>query len=116
MDSHAYLKSHGWRGLGYSLDKSDRGLKKPLLVSQKSDVLGVGKHKHNHADQWWLRAFDDSLKQIGTGKKVRSPPLHFVPLKLLTFDVFYNRRPSLQYEKTASVAAVYTASLYEESL
>lgn len=73
MDASAYLKSHGWRGLGYSLDHKDRGLKRPLLVSQKQDVLGVGKQRHNnaHADQWWMRAFDESLKQIGTGQKVR---------------------------------------------
>ena len=71
MDTSAYLKGQGWRGLGYSLDHSDRGLKKPLLVSQKIDALGVGKSRHNHSDQWWLRAFDESLKQIGTGQKVR---------------------------------------------
>lgn len=71
MDAEGYLKSHGWRGLGYSLDQKDRGLKKPLLVSKKIDVLGVGKQRHQaQADQWWMRAFDESLKQIGTGQKV----------------------------------------------
>ncbi|KAF2093470.1 hypothetical protein NA57DRAFT_23372, partial [Rhizodiscina lignyota] len=68
MDASAYLKSHGWRGSGYSLDHSDRGLKKPLLVSHKIDVLGVGKKKHNHSDQWWMRAFDETLKALGTGQ------------------------------------------------
>lgn len=74
MDSSAYLKSHGWRGAGHSLDQTGRGLKKPLLVSHKVDVLGVGKQKHLASDQWWMRAFDESLKQIGTGQKVWREP------------------------------------------
>lgn len=70
MDSHAYLKGLGWRGEGHSLDHHDRGLKKPLLISQKVDVLGLGKKKHDVADQWWMRALDSSLKDIGTGRQV----------------------------------------------
>ncbi|KAI9785972.1 MAG: hypothetical protein M1839_008238 [Geoglossum umbratile] len=60
MDAAKYLKSQGWLGAGHTLS-TGKGLSKPLLVSQKSDVLGLGKKKHNHADQWWARAFDDSL-------------------------------------------------------
>lgn len=71
MDAAAYLKSHGWRGLGYSLDKADRGISRPLLISHKNDALGVGKQKTLVADQWWMRAFDEGLKNIGTGKEVR---------------------------------------------
>ena len=68
MDASAYLLNHGWRGHGHSLDHTDRGIKKPLLVSKKVDVLGVGLHKHKAvSDQWWLRAFDQGLKSLGTG-------------------------------------------------
>lgn len=69
MDAAAHLKRHGWRGHGHSLDKHDRGIKKPLLISQKADLLGVGKKKTLVADQWWMRAFDESLKELGTGKQ-----------------------------------------------
>jgi len=70
MDSAAYLKRQGWRGQGHSLDHTDRGIKKPLLVSKKVDVLGVGLNKHAAvSDQWWLRAFDQGLKDLGTGKQ-----------------------------------------------
>ena len=67
MDASAYLQKHGWRGEGYSLDLSDHGIKKPLLISKKVDVLGVGLNKHAAvSDQWWLRAFDEGLKNFGT--------------------------------------------------
>nr|POE62261.1 protein tma23 [Quercus suber] len=70
MDAQAYLRKHGWRGDGYSLDQSGRGIKKPLLVSKKVDVLGVGLNKHAAvSDQWWLRAFDNGLKNFGTGQE-----------------------------------------------
>ncbi|KAF2483426.1 hypothetical protein BDY17DRAFT_297414 [Neohortaea acidophila] len=70
MDASAYLKRHGWRGDGHSLDHTNRGIKKPLLVSQKVDVLGLGKDKHGPvSDQWWLRAFDQGLKNFGTGQQ-----------------------------------------------
>ena len=69
MDAKAYLRNHGWRGDGHSLDHTNRGIKKPLLVSKKVDVLGVGLNKHSTvSDQWWLRAFDQGLKSLGTGE------------------------------------------------
>lgn len=68
MDAQAILSRHGWRGVGYPLHPSGRGIKKPLLVSQKTNVLGVGKKKHDvHADQWWARAFDSGLKSLDIG-------------------------------------------------
>ena len=72
MDADAYLKRHGWRGAGHSLDHTGRGIKKPLLLAHKQDQLGLGKKKaaHNTDDQWWMRAFDESLKSIGTGQEV----------------------------------------------
>ena len=70
MDASAYLRNQGWRGDGHSLEHTNRGIKKPLLVSKKVDVLGVGLHKHAKvSDQWWLRAFDQGLKSIGTGQQ-----------------------------------------------
>jgi nucleolar protein TMA23 len=63
MDTARYLKSQGWLGAGHALS-AGKGLSKPLLVSQKLDVLGLGKKKHNHADQWWTRAFDSSLEGL----------------------------------------------------
>lgn len=70
MDASAYLQKQGWRGHGHSLDHTDRGIKKPLLVSKKVDVLGVGLNKHKAvSDQWWLRAFDQGLKTFGTGQE-----------------------------------------------
>jgi hypothetical protein len=70
MDAHAHLTGLGWRGSGYSLDSSDRGLKRPLLISHKSDDRGLGaKAKHEkQADQWWLNAFDSALQDLGSGK------------------------------------------------
>jgi hypothetical protein len=72
MNADAYLKRHGWKGTGHSLDHTGRGIKKPLLVSHKQDQSGLGHKKAAHRvdDQWWLRAFDDSLKSIGTGQEV----------------------------------------------
>lgn len=70
MDASQYLKNHGWQGSGHSLDGNGRGLKKPLLVSKKVDVLGVGLNKHAAvSDQWWLRAYDQGLATLGTGKE-----------------------------------------------
>ncbi|KAF1955168.1 hypothetical protein CC80DRAFT_493111 [Byssothecium circinans] len=71
MDASAYLVKQGWLGTGHSLDTSGRGIKRPLLISHKQDQLGLGKRKAAHTadDQWWMRAFDESLKNIGTGKE-----------------------------------------------
>lgn len=69
MDTTAYLTGQGWLGTGHSLHPTGRGIKKPLLVSRKSNVLGVGKKKHDaHADQWWARAFDAGLKSLEVGR------------------------------------------------
>lgn len=65
MDTTAYLTRQGWLGAGHSLQPGGRGIKKPLLVSKKPNVLGLGKKQHDsHADQWWARAFDSSLKSL----------------------------------------------------
>lgn len=65
MDTTAYLTRQGWLGAGHSLQPGGRGIKRPLLVSKKPNVLGLGKKQHDsHADQWWARAFDSSLKSL----------------------------------------------------
>ena len=71
MDAEAYLLRHGWAGSGHSLHPHKAtSLKKPLLVSKKVDVLGLGLRRVDAiADQWWLRAFDSSLKAMGSGDK-----------------------------------------------
>lgn len=70
MDAAGLLKRQGWRGDGHALSHTGNGLKKPLLVSKKVDVLGLGVNKHAAvSDQWWMRAFDQGLKDLGTGKK-----------------------------------------------
>lgn len=69
MDTAAYLTSQGWQGSGHALHHSGRGITKPIHISQKTNVLGVGKKQHDaHADQWWARAFDDTLKALNTTK------------------------------------------------
>lgn len=70
MDAAAYLKKQGWRGTGHSLDHTDRGIKKPLQISKKVDALGVGLNKYAAvSDQWWMRAYDQGLKDLGSGKE-----------------------------------------------
>ena len=77
MNAHTHLLSQGWLGPGHALQPSrPDGLKKHLLVSQKADTHGIGKKKHDaHADQWWLRAFDHTLKDIniGTTDELKKP-------------------------------------------
>lgn len=68
MDTAAYLTRQGWRGSGHSLHPSGHGIAKPLLVSKKNDVLGLGNRKNDAlASQWWLKAFDTTLKQVNYG-------------------------------------------------
>ena len=68
MDTTAYLTRHGWLGDGHSLHPSGNGIKKPLLVSRKANVLGIGRKQHDtQADQWWAQAFDATLKDVKVG-------------------------------------------------
>ena len=71
MDAHALLTSQGWRGTGHSLHSSSDsiGLSRPLLVSKKSNTLGVGKKQHKTSDMWWMNAFDKSLQGLDTSKE-----------------------------------------------
>ncbi|KAH7394445.1 hypothetical protein BKA66DRAFT_411041 [Pyrenochaeta sp. MPI-SDFR-AT-0127] len=71
MNADAYLRKQGWKGSGHSLDSTGRGIKRPLLIAHKQDQLGLGKKKAAYTtdDQWWMRAYDQSLQSIGTGKE-----------------------------------------------
>ncbi|PQE18849.1 hypothetical protein CJF32_00006569 [Rutstroemia sp. NJR-2017a WRK4] len=71
MNAHALLTSQGWRGTGHSLHSTSDsiGLSRPLLVSKKDNVLGLGKKQHKTADMWWMNAFDASLKGLDTSKE-----------------------------------------------
>ncbi|KAL8762986.1 MAG: hypothetical protein Q9184_001136 [Pyrenodesmia sp. 2 TL-2023] len=78
MDTTAYLTRQGWRGTGHALHPSGNGIKKPVLLSKKNNLLGVGKGTHDaQADQWWSRAFDETLRSIngdGPAKKATEAP------------------------------------------
>jgi nucleolar protein TMA23 len=88
MDAHAHLLSLGWAGPGHSLDSrpppqhkgrrglaydptkqnnTGRGLVKPLLISQKKNMFGIGKKTHEPAagNEWWLKGFENALSNIG---------------------------------------------------
>lgn len=82
MDASKFLSNQGWRGLGYSLDKNNRGITHPLMVKHKDNKLGLGKEVRTlPSDQWWMRAFDESLEMMGTGASVcvqkRTPSFEF---------------------------------------
>ena len=71
MDARKHLRGLGWKGDGHSLGKNANGIKKPLLITHKTGLHGLGakSQKEKQADQWWLNAFDSALKDIGTGKE-----------------------------------------------
>jgi len=66
MNAVAYLKAQGWRGEGFSLDHTNRGIARPLLVDHKKDLSGLGTKKNDFSNQWWLSAFDKSLSSFGS--------------------------------------------------
>ena len=108
MNAEAYLRKQGWQGSGHSLDQTGRGIKKPLLIAHKNDQLGLGKKKAAHTtdDQWWLRAFDQSLQSIGTGKDVCA---HVSSHARNHTTNVPHRAHSTRSEPKASTAAVYMA-------
>lgn len=71
MDARNHLRGLGWKGEGHSLGKNANGLKKPLLIKHKTGLHGLGakSQKEKQADQWWLNAFDNALKDMGSGKE-----------------------------------------------
>lgn len=82
MDTTAYLTRQGWLGSGHPLHPSGHGIAKPLLVSKKLDLLGLGQPKRDsHADQWWARDFDIALKHFNVGTSGATEPAEVAPLK-----------------------------------
>ncbi|KAK8246079.1 hypothetical protein IWZ00DRAFT_490687 [Phyllosticta capitalensis] len=74
MDAANLLKKQGWRGLGHSLDTKNRGIARPLLITRRQEGRGLGSKKTQPADQWWMRAYDTGLKELGTGKQAKRSP------------------------------------------
>ncbi|KAL8831076.1 MAG: hypothetical protein Q9170_005456 [Blastenia crenularia] len=71
MNTTAYLTRQGWRGDGHALHPNGYGIKKPLMVSKRTERLGVGKKAHDtHADQWWARAFDETLRSLNCEQSI----------------------------------------------
>jgi nucleolar protein TMA23 len=112
MNAEQYLRKQGWQGSGHSLDSTGRGIKKPLLISHKTDQLGLGKKKAAHTtdDQWWMRAFDASLQSIGTGKEVCIHVTYVYARSRGECEANFCRAHSARFAKRASIAVVYTAS------
>lgn len=65
MDSQKYLESYGWK-VGEPLQKG--GLKKPILVSHKFDLKGIG-HQSKDTVTWWETLFDGQLKSLDVNTK-----------------------------------------------
>ncbi|KAG7710554.1 hypothetical protein KL949_000907 [Ogataea haglerorum] len=65
MDPRGYLKSYGWIE-GEALQRG--GLKRPILVSHKKNVFGIG-HTSNQAEAWWEKMFDGQLKSLDVTSK-----------------------------------------------
>ena len=84
MNASAYLSKQGWRGEGYSLDQTNRGLSRPILVSHKPNLGGIGKkEQQDFNDQWWLGAWGKKDKPAESAVPAINPsnPLsRFKPL------------------------------------
>ncbi|KAF3310955.1 hypothetical protein TWF173_009075 [Orbilia oligospora] len=87
MNAQSYLQSFGWTpgtSLGNPLSHapststcpSSQRLTKRILISTKNNTLGVGRKQSNlnHADLWWEKAFDISLKKLDVNKDTSSIP------------------------------------------
>ncbi|EWC43883.1 hypothetical protein DRE_07260 [Drechslerella stenobrocha 248] len=81
MNAQSYLQSYGWTpgtslGNPLSHSPSTARLTKRILISTKNNTLGVGRKASNlnHADLWWEKAFDVSLKQLDVNKDTSAIP------------------------------------------
>ncbi|KAG8533812.1 uncharacterized protein KY384_001553 [Bacidia gigantensis] len=100
MDSCALLRSQGWLGTGYSLNReAGRGLRNPIKVQPKNDVLGMGKKKHEAlTHQWWATGFDDVLKSVNASEQETTTNLRETPLAHQSARVtFHSSRVSNLY-------------------
>ncbi|XP_012941845.1 G patch domain-containing protein 4 [Aplysia californica] len=63
------LEKHGWKK-GSGLGKEEHGRADPIKVTLKMDKAGVGHDPGKEfTDHWWMRAFNDAAKKIGTKKQ-----------------------------------------------
>ncbi|KAJ1034812.1 hypothetical protein NDA13_001066 [Ustilago tritici] len=64
LNATSFLVSQGWEGVGVPLDgKAGKGLKKPLAITQKKTLSGIGKDR-DRADDWWNSIFTASAKSL----------------------------------------------------
>lgn len=109
MDTAAYLTRQGWRGSGHSLHPSGHGIAKPLLVSKKNDVLGLGNRKNDAlASQWWLKAFDTTLKQVNFGAVDGSSKPVVEKAASIFQRPFYNNALYSNFVKGEGLSGTYT--------
>ncbi len=67
LNTTTFLVSQGWEGVGVPLDgKAGRGLKKPLAITQKKTLSGIGKDR-DRADDWWNSIFTAGAKSLSIG-------------------------------------------------
>lgn len=61
LDGHEYLTKRGWKGKGTALRSG--GIAKPLNVTQKRSLAGLGKDR-DEAFPFWEHVYDASLGAI----------------------------------------------------
>ncbi|GAC99722.1 hypothetical protein PHSY_007325 [Pseudozyma hubeiensis SY62] len=67
LNTTNFLVSQGWEGVGVPLDgKAGKGLKKPLAITQKKTLSGIGKDR-DRADDWWNSIFTAGAKSLSIG-------------------------------------------------
>lgn len=64
LNASTYLTTQGWKGKGTSLDgPNGNGLKKPLVITQKKNLGGIGKDR-DRAVEWWDCLFEVSITRF----------------------------------------------------
>lgn len=67
LNTTNFLVSQGWEGVGVPLDgKTGKGLKKPLAITQKRTLSGIGRDR-DRADDWWNSIFTAGAKSLSIG-------------------------------------------------
>ncbi|CDS00265.1 hypothetical protein, partial [Sporisorium scitamineum] len=67
LNTTNFLVLQGWEGVGVPLDgKAGKGLKKPLAITQKKTLSGIGKDR-DRADDWWNSIFTAGAKSLSIG-------------------------------------------------
>ncbi|KZT50866.1 hypothetical protein CALCODRAFT_164226 [Calocera cornea HHB12733] len=101
LDSHHHLSRLGWQGKGTALREG--GLSRPLNVSQKKNLSGVGKDR-DEAFPFWDHVFTAAAKSIvirvpkgadssGSDSESETPTPAPTPLARTSTGIISNRRP-----------------------